>query len=311
MAVSKKKVYYLFFMILQRGWKKYREILNNYRSGITMNETLEPKEGGRAIAQALQSNNPYLAGRMGWMETYITGKLLTDKETTLALREKLELHAGVFPPTSQELNLFSATYLEAAREVDILGLMKGPFEGWHIKAYLPQAERIALEVLEPYLYSQPWSEQLEGKTVLVVHPFEKSIAKQYETVREKIFSNPKILPKFILKTIKAPQTIAGNSREYHSWSETLKELEKKVKQENFDVAILGCGAYGLPLGASIKKMGKIAIHLGGATQLLFGISGGRWKNHQKFQKLINDSWSSPLEEERPHGWEKIEGGAYW
>ncbi len=298
-------------MIFQRGWTKYREILTNYRARITVGETLEPEQGGRAIAQALQSKNPYLAARMGWMETYTAGKLLIDKETTLALREKLELHAGVFPPTPQELNLFSKTYLEAAREIDILGLMKGPFEGWLIKAYTPQAERIALDALEPYLSNEPWSLQLEGKRVLVIHPFEKSIAKQYESVREKIFRNPNVLPKFILKTIKAPQTISGNFNEYRSWSETLGALEKKVKQENFDVAILGCGAYGLPLGACIKKMGKIAIHLGGATQLLFGISGGRWRQHEKFQKLMNDSWIRPLEEERPHGWEKIEDGAYW
>jgi hypothetical protein len=134
---------------------------------------------------------------------------------------------------------------------------------------------------------------------------------QYVTAREKIFTNPKILPEFTLKVIKAPQTITGNPREYASWTETLKKLKESVQQEQFDVALVGCGAYGLPLAACIKKMGKVAIHLGGATQLLFGISGGRWRQQPRFQALMTEAWSLPLEQERPTGWEKIEGGCYW
>lgn len=42
---------------------------------------------------------------------------------------------------------------------------------------------------------------------------------------------------------------------------------------NFDTAIIGCGAYGMPLAAQIKNAGRQAIHLGGAVQLLFGIKG--------------------------------------
>ena len=53
-------------------------------------------------------------------------------------------------------------------------------------------------------------------------------------------------------------------------------IEKCIRLE-FDVAIIGCGAYGFPLANEIKKMGKVAIHLAGATQLMFGIVGKRWE----------------------------------
>jgi hypothetical protein len=36
---------------------------------------------------------------------------------------------------------------------------------------------------------------------------------------------------------------------------------------------------GLPLAAAIKAMGRPALHLGGALQLLFGIRGRRWEGH--------------------------------
>ena len=43
------------------------------------------------------------------------------------------------------------------------------------------------------------------------------------------------------------------------------------------VALLGCGAYGMPLGAFIKDgLKKPAIHVDGVLQLLFEIKGKRW-----------------------------------
>ena len=81
--------------------------------------------------------------------------------------------------------------------------------------------------------------------------------------------------------------------------------------QEFDVAILGCGAYGMPVGAHVKKIGKVAIHMGGATQLLFGVSGKRWRDQPAFRAIMTDAWRPPLEIERPPGWETIEDGCYW
>ena len=53
----------------------------------------------------------------------------------------------------------------------------------------------------------------------------------------------------------------------------LNYMFDEAMKKNFDVAIIGCGAYGFPLAAKLKQAGKIVIHLGGATQLLFGIIG--------------------------------------
>ena len=83
---------------------------------------------------------------------------------------------------------------------------------------------------------------------------------------------------------------------------------------NFDIAIIGCGAYGFPLAVKLKKAGKQAIHLGGAAQLLFGIKGKRWESDPAFeyvQKFFNDSWVYPDEAERPQKAHIVEGGCYW
>ena len=80
---------------------------------------------------------------------------------------------------------------------------------------------------------------------------------------------------------------------------------------DFDVALIGCGAYGFQLACRIKQMGKIAIHMGGSLQTLFGITGKRWENNKYMQSLLNDYWVYPKESDRPKGLEKVEGGCYW
>src|SRR5574344_1335686 len=101
---------------------------------------------------------------------------------------------------------------------------------------------------------------IENKKVLVIHPFIKTIEKQY-TRREKLFKNPLILPLFELKTIKAVQSIGGDNNEYKDWFDALSWMESEMDKIDYDIVFIGCGAYGFPLAAHAKRMGKKAVHL--------------------------------------------------
>jgi hypothetical protein len=96
------------------------------------------------------------------------------------------------------------------------------------------------------------------------------------------------------------------------WFEALKHMEDEISQLDFDIALIGCGAYGMALAAHVKRMGKQAVHLAGWTQMLFGIYGNRWLRDQPaYAKFINGYWIRPSESEKPKGAEKVEGGCYW
>ena len=85
-------------------------------------------------------------------------------------------------------------------------------------------------------------------------------------------------------------------------------MENEIDKHDYEVCLIGCGAYGLPLAAHVKKQGKKAIHIGGALQLLFGIMGKRWIDFEPFMldgKLI-ESWTSTT---TPHQFE-IKPGKY-
>ena len=89
-------------------------------------------------------------------------------------------------------------------------------------------------------------------------------------------------------------------------------MKQEIDSVEYDVALIGCGAYGMSLGAHVKRKGKIAIHLAGWTQFLFGIYGNRWIYQRKeFKQFINDYWVRPMDDERPPNAFLVENGCYW
>ena len=47
----------------------------------------------------------------------------------------------------------------------------------------------------------------------------------------------------------------------------------------------------MPLAAFIKSIGKKAVHLGGSTQILFGIKGERWDERDFFRNYTMNTGS--------------------
>jgi hypothetical protein len=263
------------------------------------------------IAKALKEKSPFLVSRLGWFEGYSIGFVDNHGKLSQELREKLWNTPGIFPPTDDQHQTFSSEYKASLKIVDVLGLMDFPYESSVILEHAPQSLLCDLKDLEPYYHSNPWSQYLRGLNVLVIHPFIDSIKKQYKTHREKIFIDKNILPEFNLLTLMPPQTLCGNTDGYESWKDALDNTRKRILELDYDVAIVGCGAYGLPLGAYIKQQGKVCIHLGGATQTLFGIAGGRWIDKTPMSLYINSYWTRPDDKERPNNWKEAENGCYW
>lgn len=267
------------------------------------------------IASKIRSGEPFMVARYGDVE------LRTVVYTILKrfgwrnyvpenIKSILNNNAGFFPSTDENLFRFGEVMLESSKQVDMFATWYNLMEDYVIQHSNPNSELCVPEFIDPFRSNDPWSKELAGKKVLVVHPFSDSINKQY-AIREKLFDNPNMLPKFDLITYKAIQTQAGETCEYDTWFDALDKMYSDIKELDFDIAILGCGAYGFPLAAKIKKLGKQAIHLGGATQILFGIKGARWESKPEVSKLFNEYWVRPSELERPKNANKVEGGCYW
>lgn len=268
------------------------------------------------IADCIKNKKPIMVSRFGCFESKCLGEGFgilygSKKKYTKSCLYSIHNNAGVFPYGKDGANQFFEITRKTLGNIDLLGVWTTNMHDYLVDIQCSKTMQITnLDNLEPFRFKNPWTKALEGKKVVVVHPFQESIEMQYRK-RELLFENNQMLPEFDLRVVKAVQTIAGQLDDrFSDWGEALTYMYNECVKEDFDVAIIGCGAYGMPLASMLKNAGKVAIHLGGATQIMFGIKGGRWDNNS-IASLYNDYWVRPSESEKPEKANNVEQGCYW
>ncbi len=235
---------------------------------------------------------------------------------------QMQRWSGFFPPTEEKLSQFCEMMIRDTKEVDLIGSWLEDED--LILKECETIKKVKLLCLEPYWSKQPWSRVLEGKRVLVVHPFAEDVVSQYNNHRELLFEDKRVLPEFAsLRVVKAVQSLGGESNGFADWFEALEWMKNEMDKEPYDIALIGCGAYGFPLAAHAKRTGHKAVHLGGALQLLFGIKGKRWSNpeyariwNMKPESFYMDlydrsGWVWPSSQNVPKNFMDVENGCYW
>lgn len=260
---------------------------------------------------------PFLAARLS-LGAELSIALEYVQNRTLTVTPALRRNAGVYPETAAEAERFARAYAEAAANATVMARFGGAYEAAEtavLAALAPTATVVENRALEPFYFPRsPWSAALEGRRVLVVHPFAATIRRQYERHRRGELLWPgRTLPAFsALTVVRAPVSLGDAAAPHGSWSESLEAAAAAIDAAGpFDVALLGCGSYGLPLADRVRSRGSPAVLVGGGLQLLFGIKGRRWTDRPDFVERINGNWVWPRNDETPPGARAVEGGAYW
>lgn len=273
----------------------------------------------KIIIELINSGKSFAIGRLGIGEALLFYKLLNNIPIDSIEVQKFKNFGGVYGDCFNE---FVQEYFTSMKNMDYHCFWKDITQDFNIKQSdifekIGKNEKVLpFEVIEPYycdIYNnveENWSKYLKGKKVLVINPFAKSIESQYK-IKDKIWKNPDILPDFELIPYVAIQSTC-NLNPHSSWLESLSVMKKDISEIDFDIALLGCGCYGLPLCNFIKTdLNKSAIYIGGAIQILFGIKGSRWDGMEKINKFYNENWIRPSLEETPVQFQTLEGGCYW
>jgi hypothetical protein len=145
-----------------------------------------------------------------------------------------------------------------------------------------------------------FSKILPGKKVLVISPFAESIQLNFPN-RDKFFNLGFVYPDFRLEVYNTPITYDGLPDEFYphaNWFETLEQMKADIAKIDFDVALLSCGSYALPLGVFIdQELNRKAVYVGGMLQIFFGITGRRYEG--SFEGQINPKYFiRPVEREK-------------
>lgn len=288
------------------------------------------------IANFLNSKSSFLVSRLGGTEAKFIGQflkknpdsslikrppiMLTSIKRWNKINREIQNNAGFFYTNPNDAANFVKLYLKALQNTDILGAWGTAFS-WPEVLALKNPDLNVINInytapwVEPYIVNNkenvvdPWSFALKDKKILVISPFSKSIELQHERIH-KVFPNINY-PKFDLQVIRAPLTQGKADLRNLNWNDLLHDLIEKIRTKNFDVALISCGSYSLPLANFVKQIGKVGIHCGGGLQLFFGVMGNRWNKSHYINSFHNDYWVRPLPEETPPGSNLVEGACYW
>ncbi len=231
-------------------------------------------------------------------------------------------NAGIKLTNQQNIELYSHAYLSAFDNCDI-------FAGWEPQGnyigHIAQSHSYILNQYSNkhmfwaltfdifhYIFSNPWTQSLSGKRILIISPFIETIREQLP-IRKHIYNGVDLFPDCSFELLKPPQTQADEASEdfYNEFDKFKQKVDAKLN--SFDIALVSCGGYANPICAHIFLKGKSAIYVGGVLQMYFGILGNRWiKERPDIVKLYhNKYWKRPSINEKPKNCEKVEGGCYW
>jgi hypothetical protein len=294
---------------------------------------LSQTEGSALLTKYIKEGTVFCAGKLGTSELDVIWWYLHNRTEEPKLpyptltRRHICANAGIFPPTDESIDLWAnAMIVTVLPGLDICVEWNPSMplqESNVLNEYSPKSARIPLRSLEPYYMTDPdhiWTLALPASAdVVVISPFSESIKTQWEK-RLEIWKDKHIwnseAPK--LQTIQSGYNplFTKNSgwptavRE-GGWAMAVRYIVDKVVYGGAKYAIVGAGALSLPIVYELKIRGITAIHLGGATQILFGIKGNRWLSHSVISKFFNDAWVNPSKSEVPDHAHVIEGACYW
>lgn len=268
-------------------------------NGVKRIKRMSSEQADKFLANRVNSKKPFMLGRFGHSEFCCIMNIGNHKRWL-----RLLSIGGIHP---EIYSRWEALYWEASKQIDILSVWNyrtNYLSKQRLIKKLPNIEHfVNLQFMDPF--DRKWIQVLEGKKVLVINPFTKSIELQYS--KRKLIG---ILPKLKKLDIMKPVVSYCNPGEKFDWFGALEGMKKDIESRDFDIALIGCSLYGLPLAAYCKQLGKQAIVLGGATQLYFGVKGKRWSDLPYYQQKFNEHWIFPLEEDIHPKMREIENGCY-
>lgn len=271
------------------------------------------EESNKKISEIIETKKSFSITRVGLGGgTAITALTIANQPIHPEFLKMFYHNEGFYgvPDFGRFVNLYGGSI----RESDLQGYWGDPcFPGFmEYEDFITPKDQVLIEPssLDSYIFDNPWSSKLKGKKILIVSSFKDSIEKQLK-IKDKIWNGREVLPDAEYIVYKPVQSMGGYGP-HTSWYESFDIMCRDISKIDFDVALLACGGYGVPLCWFIKnQLSKGAIYVGGCLQIFFGIKGRRWDNSENVTKHYNEHWIRPSAEEKPKIADQIEGGCYW
>jgi hypothetical protein len=283
------------------------------------------------MRNALAGGHGYAAGKLGpselhWMVHPIL-RARSGSRIGMMLFERDLLHhglknSGLFPADADFYLRYNDLYVEHVRNMDSVGIFLNddPMERTVVRHY-GLRDVIFFKDQEPdrSIPDRPercYLSLFRDLRILLVCPFAELLKERAnEDTFERVWANTGkrwFHPRSV-SALEFPYGFAPETHEaYPTVLDLIGEIEGRIAGMEFDVALIGAGGIAIPLASGIKRMGKIAVDLGGHLQVLFGVIGGRWRDLPEWKEgYFNDDWIDMPAVYRPAQQDVCDNGAYW
>lgn len=291
------------------------------RNRVFMSKLMKKEDTQKYMKQMLGAGRPFAIVRFGLYETLLCVQYLEKKYGVREgysdfIRNHIDTDAGMFSSSDRGMDGYAELVFSLLPEADAIAYWRNYPGRLIFSPWYRHPAHLNVEDLYPFPFwhTEPlpdWQSELAGKRVAVVSAFSDTVGRQY-LKREKIWEDGRILPDFELIPFRAVHTGGGRRNPmFDSWISAFHYMLDELKDIPFDLALISCGSYGMPLALALKRAGKCAIQWGGCFQLWFGIMGKRWAGDAGIMSYFNENWTYPSEEETPEGFRLVDGGSYW
>ena len=221
------------------------------------------------------------------------------------------------------LKTYISNLLESYRDSDILYIpFFKSFEKTVLSKYMDEYRKYlnAILLVENgfIYYLKTIKSYILNKRVLLITPFSELIKDQVDNNNFNVLYN-NIYKDTNFIYYKFPYKFMNTGPDNNNF-ETLEKIKNEIKDIEFDIALLSCGADAGIISNYINEIGKDAIYIGGNLPIMFGIFGKREKNNAGNKLLYEneniDDFSPYIitdipDKYKPENYKQIEDGCYW
>jgi len=284
-----------------------------------------------AVRQAVATRTPFAAAKIGtsekhWMYYPAVQAAEPDVRRRVAFELALRHHArssGIFPLTTASCLTFNEAYIRFTRELDYLGLVRdlrviedGVIAHHRLTNRFMDFRDQEPDRSGPARPDNCYLPAFAGQRLLLICPFagllrERATRTTFERVWARTgqrWFDPDAVDALELPYGFEPSTEAR----YGTILNLAEHVAAEMATRQFDVALVAAAALNIPLVVAAKRLGKVAIGLGGHLQVLFGVAGRRWHQDPEWPARYFNAWwiDMPLER-RPAGYLACDNGSYW
>ena len=281
-----------------------------------INEDLIESTSQEKELTELYLQNKLVSSRMGNVESAFLLKLLNINIPSHLYREdnfdyNMKANAGFYYKDKNRKNELWNWWMNETKELLETETITSCYCFLNFDLILWSAFNLKKKYYDYFRLTQIILKNSEGKKILYIGNAVDSIWAGYKIGLQNMWKFP--VSNFSLYTVKTPQTTLYCHYPHDSIKETCEEIIKEIDNSynDFDTAILGCGAYGNPLINMLRKKytNKNIIYLGSDCYKMFGIYSKMMPYTYQYSAKT-ENWIEVVEKQPP-GTENHPEPKYW